>query len=164
MAALRTMTDSGLEGFAARVVECYKEYLKENLVSIVLFGSRAREEEKITSDYDLLLIAEKLPVRPLQRVRYVRRPLVGKIEEKIGIIAKTRGEIDRGFPPLYLDIGLDGIILYDRGFMADRIDRIRAIITQAGLERVRDEGGLRWKWKRRPSGGWSIDWSGYREF
>ncbi len=152
-----------LDDFAARIVPCYEEYLKDELVSVVLFGSRARGEAQPASDYDLLIVAEHLPEGPLERTRHIRRPLKGQFRERISIVAKTRAEIDRGFPPLYLDIGLDGIILFDRGFMTDRIDRIQAVIAEAGLNRVKEDGTYRWKWNNRPRSGWSIDWSGYRE-
>lgn len=138
------------EGFFPKIVDCFQAYMGDNLVSLVFFGSRARGNAHASSDYDLLLVAEQLPESPRQRIRYVRRPLGGRFKEKICIIAKTRQEIDGGFPPLYLDIGIDGIILFDRDFMTDRIHKIRSITTEAGLKQIREDGALRWEWKKRP--------------
>ena len=38
--------------FASRPVEAYKSYLGDNLISIVLFGSRARGDNTESSDFD----------------------------------------------------------------------------------------------------------------
>jgi len=42
-------------------VEACKEKLGENLISIVLFGSRVKGYARKDSDYDLLIIAKNLP-------------------------------------------------------------------------------------------------------
>jgi len=65
---------------------------------------------------------------------------------------------------VYLDIGLDGIILYDpEGYMASKLACIREIIEEAGLYRVRRDGELMWLWKRQPAPHWAIEWDGFRE-
>lgn len=146
-----------------KIVNCYKEYLGEYLISIVLFGSRARGDAKETSDYDLFIIARELPPRPFQRVLFIRSPLKGQFEEKFCIIAKTPEEVLKDFPPLFLDLGLDGIILFDRDdFFKNLRVKIRDIIRQAGLQRKRDNGEFYWEWQNPPQKGWEITWSGYR--
>lgn len=146
-----------------KIVACYKNYLSDNLISIVLFGSRARGNAKKTSDLDLFIIAKKLPLRPFRRVLYIRNPLMGQFEEKICIIAKTSEEVLKDFPPLFLDIGIDGIILYDRNdFFKNLQIKIRDIIHQTGLQRKRDNGEFYWEWQTPPKKGWEITWSGYR--
>ncbi|MGQ9631113.1 MAG: nucleotidyltransferase domain-containing protein [bacterium] len=146
-----------------RLVESYKKYLGGNLVSIVLFGSRARGDAKPKSDYDILIVADNLPANPLARSRFIRKPVAGKFEERLSIIAKTRDEITGSFPPLFLDIGLDGKLLYDDGFFANRLRRIRDIIESAGLKRVLEGNDYHWEWKNYPKKGWAIDWEGYHE-
>jgi predicted nucleotidyltransferase len=42
-------------------VEACKKKFKENLISIILFGSRVKGYAKKDSDYDLLIIAKNLP-------------------------------------------------------------------------------------------------------
>lgn len=154
-----------MQTFINNIVECYKEYFGDNFISLVLFGSRARLDEKDTSDYDILLIAEDIPARPFERLRYVRRPLTGKFKEKISIIAKTKAEFDSQFPSIYLDIGIDGRILFDKNdYMKKRIQRIKEIIKKAGLKRIKHDDMFSWEWSKPKKPGWKLDWGGLSEF
>ncbi len=146
-----------------KVVNCYKNYLGDHLISIVLFGSHARGDAKETSDYDLFIVAKDIPQGHFQRVLFIRGPLQGQFEEKLCIIAKTPEEILENFPPLFLDVGLDGIILFDRNdFFKNLQIKIRDIIRQAGLQRKKDNGEFYWEWQKPPHKGWEITWKGYR--
>ena len=147
-----------------KIVKCYEEYLGDRLISIILFGSHARRDEKDTSDYDLFIIAEEFPLRPFHRLLFIRKPLQDQFEERICIIAKTREEVLNNFPSLFLDLGLDGVILFDREEFFKHLQiRIKEIIHQAGLQRKKSNGELYWTWKNPPQKGWEITWSGYRE-
>ncbi|MCD5390460.1 nucleotidyltransferase domain-containing protein [candidate division NPL-UPA2 bacterium] len=148
--------------FFESVVRCYKDYLGDDLISIVLFGSRARSDNARDSDYDIFITAKKLPRSPLERLLYIRKPIVAKFEQKISIIAKTPKEVESGFPPLFLDLGIDGKILYDNGFFKEKIRRIRKLIKEAGLRRRERGGEFYWEWSKPPKGGWKLDWTGYR--
>ena len=146
------------------IVNCYKNYLGDHLISMVLFGSHARGDYKATSDYDLFIIAEELPSSPFQRVLFIRKPLMGQFEQKFCIRAKTPEEVLKDFPPLFLDIGLDGIVLFDRNdFFKKLQERIKNIIDQAGLQRKQAHKEFYWEWQNPPKKGWEITWSGYRE-
>lgn len=145
------------------IVKTFKDYLGGNLVSILLFGSYARGDARKASDYDLFIVADELPESPLKRTMFIRRPIVGKFKERLAIIAKTKEEVLGSFPPLFLDLGLDGMILYDNGFFSDRLARICQIIKEAGLKRKAGRHNFYWEWEKRPQRGWKIDWSGYRE-
>ena len=147
-----------------KIVSCYEEYLGDRLISIILFGSHARGDAKRTSDYDLFIIADGLPLKPFQRKLFIRKPLQGQFEERLCIIAKTREEMLNHFPSLFLDIGLDGIILFDKEEFFKHLQiKIKEIIHQAGLKRKRRNGEFSWEWKNPPQKGWEITWRGYRE-
>lgn len=147
-----------------KLVDCYKDYLGERLISIVLFGSQARGEAKEGSDYDLFIVADGLPPKPFKRVLFIRSPLEGQFPEKICIIAKTPQEVMTDFPSLFLDLALDGIILFDKDdFFKKLKNRIREIIQQAGLQRKIEKGKIYWAWQNPPQKGWEINWSGFRE-
>jgi predicted nucleotidyltransferase len=148
-----------------KIVNCYKDYLSNHLVSIVLFGSHARGDVKETSDFDLFVIAEELPVKVFQRILFIRKPLKGQFAERICIIAKTPEEVLKNLPSLFLDLGLDGIILFDKdNFFKNLQTKIREIIQQAGLQRKKVNGEFYWEWQTPPLKGWEITWNGYRAF
>ena len=159
------MSTAGLnKAFLEAVVNCFKEYLGNKLVSMVLFGSRARGDARQASDYDLFIVAKDLPAKPFRRLLFIRSPLKGQFEEKLCIIAKTPEEVQSTFPSFFLDLALDGIILFDRDkFFRDMQKKTKEIIAQAGLQRKKDNGDYFWDWKRPPKKGWEITWSGYRE-
>lgn len=149
--------------FESRIVEAYRAYLGDRLVSIVLFGSRAREDYIETSDFDILIIASHLPERHLARMGYIRKPLLN-FEEKVSIIAKTPEEFDSCFPPLYLDIAMDGKILVDKDeFMEKRLRKIRNIVEASALKRVKLGNEYFWRWESPKKPGWELDWGGLVE-
>ncbi len=142
------------------VIETFKAKLGDALIGVVLFGSHARGEGRSSSDWDLFLIAEVLPDNPFDRQLFLRS-LLPPTAGPISIVAKTRREFETDFPPLYLDIAADGIVLYDpEGYVKGKLEEIRRITRQAGLRRVSKKGKLVWEWARPPRGRWCIDWSG----
>jgi Nucleotidyltransferase domain len=143
------------------VVEALINGLPGTLWGVVLFGSAARAEATETSDLDLLVVADDLPEAFGERVRLLRRLAPTPLRGKIALIAKTRNEFEAGFPSYYLDLGLDGIVLYDQEwYMEGKIERIRELIEVAGLTRRRIDHGFVWRWREPPAGHWRIDWSG----
>ena len=152
------------EQFLNDIVSVFKDHLGPDLIAIVLYGSWARGESRPGSDVDLLVIAHNLPRDRFERVTYVHRLVVGRFWPRISVLAKEPVEFEGYFPSLYLDIGLDGLILYDpEGYMAGKLARIREIIEEAGLYRVRRDGELMWLWKRQPTPHWAIEWDGFHE-
>jgi hypothetical protein len=143
------------------LVEGLKHGLSEKLWGLVLFGSVARGEARESSDLDLLLVADNLPEKFTARMRYLRCLLPDELRGSVSFIARTRAEFEAGFPSYYLDIGLDGIILYDRAnYMQQKLARIRELMKTAGLKRHRTDYGFSWEWQKPPGGHWRIDWSG----
>jgi predicted nucleotidyltransferase len=143
------------------MVEALVRGLPRTLWGVVLFGSAARAEATETSDVDLFVVADDLPEAFSDRLRLLRSLAPGSLRGKIALIAKTRNEFEAGFPSYYLDLGLDGIVLYDRErYMEGKIDRIRDLIDLAGLSRRRMNRGFVWRWREPPTGHWRIDWSG----
>jgi hypothetical protein len=80
------------------------------------------------------------------------------------VLGKTPSEFESQFPSLYLDIGLDGVILHEReDYATGKLSRIREIIGQAGLLRERPNGEMKWVWETPPTRHWEITWEGFRE-
>jgi uncharacterized protein len=140
-------------------VEALRKALGERLVAVVLFGSRARGEARADSDWDLLVLAERLPQNTFDRQLFFGRLLPSDIPGAITVVAKTPKEFEAHLPSLYLDIALDGQILYDpNGYAADRLAALRHLIQEAGLYRKRAEAGDTWEWEREPTGPWAVEW------
>lgn len=145
----------------APVVESLQRTLGDRLLALVLFGSQARGDAEADSDWDILLIVEELPERYLQRHFFVKRALQEEWRGRVALLAKTREEFEGGFPSLYLDIGQDGVILYDpQGYATQRLTRIRELTNLAHLRRERRGRGWTWRWEKPPRGDWRIDWEG----
>ena len=148
-----------------KIVNLLKNHFGEKLIALVVFGSYARGDFKESSDIDLFAIIEGLPQRHFERTTLISSLLTPNFSRRMTVIAKTKREFLSAFPPLYLDLALDGKVAYDTdGFMKERLAEIQGIIEQAGL--FRDKRGTRvhrWDWHVPPKRGWAIDWQGYRE-
>ncbi len=144
-------------GLLNRVVSKLREGLGDDLVAVVLFGSRARGEAREGSDWDVLIIANDLPGRTLERVIRLKRMLPPEYRGEVSLLAKTPEEFMSNLPDLYLDIALDGIILSDTGgYMAKRLRFLKALIQRKGLQREREDGDL--IWRQPTASNWSLEW------
>jgi len=146
-------------GVLDQVVAALCEGLGERLKAVVLFGSRARGDATPGSDWDLFILAEGLPEHPFDRHRMVIQLLPSTLPAAISVVAKSQSEFEAGLTPLYLDIALDGKILYDpQGYAAERLASLKRLLEEAGLYRMRTEAGDEWRWKKQPSYPWSLEW------
>ncbi|MBC7216792.1 MAG: nucleotidyltransferase domain-containing protein [Candidatus Caldatribacterium sp.] len=145
-----TMDQEGLNRVLRNLAERYAhlagEYLDENLVSVVLFGSVARGEATQKSDIDLLIVCRDLPKGMFKRHAFlepIREQLQNELEElwKQGIYADftelvyTKDEADR-FHWIYLDMIEDAVLLYDReDFLLGVFERLRKRLDELGAQR-----------------------------
>ena len=144
-----------------RVVEALKRQMGHRLVAVVLFGSRARGEAQEGSDWDLLVLAHDLPPRLFQRHRSLKQMLPPAERGRISLLAKTPQEFEASLPALYLDIALDGIVLYDPdSYAQEKLARLRTLIDEKGLRRERVGRDMAWRWQEFPGFGWALEWEG----
>jgi predicted nucleotidyltransferase len=142
-----------------QVVTALRIALGDRLVAVVLFGSQARGEAREDSDWDVLVIAEELPEDPLERGRFLRQLLPIPCRLAVSFLARTPQEFEERLSSLYLDIALDGQILYDpKGYAEERLTTLRRLIEGAGLFRERTPAGDLWRWKTPPRGRWMMSW------
>lgn len=132
--------------------------LQKQLLAVVLFGSQARGEAHQESDWDLLVIANKLPLSPFQRHIYLKKSLPDEWRGVVSILAKTPDEFESHLSDLFLDIALDGVILHDTNhYMKDHLNRIRRLIQKHGLHREQMGNNFSWHWQKFPGYNWSLD-------
>ena len=129
------------------------------LVSVVLFGSVARNTPSYDSDVDILIIANDLPEGRMRRVREfddVEERLSSAIQslQEYNIhtifspIFKTPDEALRG-SPLFIDMVDDAQILFDpSGFFKKIISGLKAKLAERGARRIWN--GNAWYWDLKP--------------
>ena len=136
-----------------------KDNLGTALISVVLFGSQARGEARPDSDWDMLIISSSLPNKPFQRHLHLKQILPAAWRAKISILAKTPQECEARLSSLWLDIALDGLILYDpEGYMQKKLSYLKKLITKEGLYRKQDGADFVWQWQSVPENNWFLEW------
>jgi len=156
MFASKTQADAAVLDEA---VQAMKQGLGADLVAVVLFGSQARGEADANSDWDLLLLARRLPEKPWQRHTQLKRLLPEAWRGRVSLLAKTPTEFEAHLLALYLDVALDGVVLYDTGdYMAQRLAYLRELLARRGLRRERAGGEMTWRWRQAPGPGWTLEW------
>ncbi len=134
-------------------------FYQDRLISVVLFGSVARQTQRYDSDVDVLIIAKDLPEGRMKRVREfekVERRLEPFLKElsKEGIntyispILKTPEEALSG-SPLFLDMVDDAKIVFDRdGFFRKILERLKVRLSELHARRIWK--GNAWYWDLKP--------------
>ena len=143
-----------------RLLAEIRSFYGERLVSVILFGSVAREAQSFDSDLDLLVIAEGLPQGRMKRIREFGsvenkvEPFLKTLQQKKGIntyisaIIKSPEEAEKG-SPLFLDMVEDAKILFDRdGFFGAVLERLRKRLKELGSKRIWQ--GNAWYWDLKP--------------
>jgi len=112
-----------------------KEKFGDNLISIILFGSYARETATEYSDVDLLVIAKNLPKRRIDRHK-VLRDIVLEFIYKYGInispiLIEPRDLSPKDINPLICGILTGYKIIYDKNnFWKNYLERIKPVIKR----------------------------------
>lgn len=162
----RTVTNLKLDA----LLKSLQRALGDDLIGVVLYGSHARGNPHPDSDVDLLVIARGLPESRYERAKWFGQVVAQSdyLGPRVSMLGKTCEEFEGYFPSLYLDIGLDGIILFDRGaYTASKMARIRELIAEAGLVRKAIDGEMLWELTHPipdPPGYWGVEWDGYHEY
>lgn len=142
-------------------IQILKKRFKEDIISVVLFGSVARGNAKKESDIDLCLIIKNLPKSRFQRNRLLSSPLADLREmhsykelrmkgyfPDISPILYTPEEI-QDTKPIFLDMVEDGEILLDNGTFRDKRNDIKKRMSKLNSRKVMCEDGT-WYWELKP--------------
>ena len=142
-------------------IQILNERFKEDIISMVLFGSVARGNAKKESDIDLCIIIKNLPKSRFQRNRLLSRPLADLKEmhsykelrikgyfPDISPVLYTPEEI-QDTKPIFLDMVEDGEILLDNGTFRDKLDDIKRRMSKLNSRKRVCEDGT-WYWELKP--------------
>ncbi len=146
----------------ADVVAALQQGLGDNLIALVLFGSRARGDYRPDSDWDLLLIAENLPASPWRRNQRLYNLLPPEWRGHINFLARTPAEWFNGVSSLALDVALDGIVLYEmpQSQFSARLAALREQLASLGLTRhFLGSDEWIWLWRDQPPQHWELEWT-----
>lgn len=141
-----------------RLTELLTARFGEKLVSVVIFGSVARGEAKMSSDMDVLLVCEEFEKSMGRTDKLVDIILQLWDEEKKPPGEQTwiqfhplRPEEAEKNRPIYLDMIEDGVIILDRnGFMENVLKRLKKRLKELGSKKVYLPDGT-WYWILKPT-------------
>lgn len=151
----------------------YKEYLKifsdlylekekDNVISLVLYGSVARGVAGLLSDIDILIVLKTASPHYYERLKPflqaqkelrkadIYKSLVSKgYQAYISVIILTLEEAKEN-RCLYLDMIEDAKILYDNNnFFKEKLNALKNSLCQLGSEKVK-LGNNTWYWRLKP--------------
>lgn len=143
------------------VLKRIEGYYAERLVGLVVFGSFARDEARMNSDLDILIIISDTKFGNSKRIKEFIHEIEMPLEDlavgcwKKGIwvelspIILTQNEAIH-FQPIYMDMVTDNIVLYDAGGVVKSIfDDVKKKMKRWGSRRVINANG--WYWLIKPS-------------
>lgn len=113
------------------------------IVACALFGSWAKGNARKESDVDLLIVMDKVyPEREKRIPDIIQIKRVLAPDFPLDILLMTRKECQDNFRnhnPLFLDIAIEGVILFDTDrFLQNLIEETKAYIREKGLIRLPD--------------------------
>jgi predicted nucleotidyltransferase len=142
------------------LIKTLKNKMGDDLVSVVLYGSYAREQPTPESDVDLLIVAERLPDSSLDRqmlitkiLQEVEAPLRQSLPSAsfpyISIISKTPREADH-ISRIYFDMIAEAKIFFDKeGFFESVLRKVAGRLKELGAKKVLV--GKMWYWDLKPN-------------
>ena len=111
---------------------------KKNIISIILFGSHAKNTYSYDSDFDLFIIIENEPTRFIDRLLEFSLYSDGLVEP----LVYTENEVNYMFNTYHtmiLEVCIDGIILYDKNnFWSNKCKKIKELIKEGIIKRIKN--------------------------
>ncbi|TRZ92078.1 MAG: nucleotidyltransferase domain-containing protein [Methanosarcinales archaeon] len=133
--------------YASLIANKLEDILKDDLISVLLFGSAARGDADEGSDIDLLIVAEKFGKegrfevfngieKDLKASEEYHDLKENKLGTLISPVPLTPSEVEKN-PSILLDIVMDGIMLYDvDDFIVNKMKSMRRKLKKMGSKRI----------------------------
>ena len=135
-----------------RYVAALERRFGDDLVSVVVFGSRARGDARPESDIDVLLVVRGLPRNRFERyggIRDLARQVSGEFAIGVAPILLTPEEAQQ-VKPYYLGMLSGHVILKDAdAFFAGVLGHLRRRLAELGSRRYVDKDGYEY-WDLKP--------------
>ncbi|MEW6685560.1 MAG: nucleotidyltransferase domain-containing protein [Candidatus Edwardsbacteria bacterium] len=153
--------------FYKKLLKTYLSILQDELgdalVSVVLYGSVARDEATLESDIDLLIVVREdnksyyqmlKPILEAQRSLEMTEIFKGFFHNKsyphLSYLIFSQEEALKN-RNIYLDILEDGIILYDlANFLGEKLKQFKKRLIELGSKKIILDDG-RWYWDLKPT-------------
>jgi predicted nucleotidyltransferase len=128
-------------------IEACKEKFKENLISIILFGSRVKGYAREDSDYDLLIIAKNLPdiKERFSLLEEEENKIWNKYKIKISSLLLEREEIFSPINPLLFGVLSGYKVLFGEENFKKNLQQAKAWIEE--MNPIYVEGEKEWRIK-----------------
>jgi hypothetical protein len=163
---IRTGLDSISDGLRraliAELLRLLREEFRDDLISVVVFGSVARNQEEVGSDTDVLIVSSAFEKRMTSRMERLvkvlqllenREPYLRMENEGINTwvqfhpLTKDEAKINRA---IYLDMTDDAVIVLDKDdFMKNILEKLGKKLKLIGARRIFLEDGS-WYWDLKP--------------
>jgi len=132
------------------IVNCLKKAFGKKLLAVLLFGSRARGDQRPDSDYDMLILLDEYMTNPVKDYFSAYRALrpfreMYMLDTTVTVISIDDFKASLT-SPLILNALYEGIILYDARRVLTKakkklLDKLRSL----GIERIKTEWGYTWR-------------------
>jgi hypothetical protein len=145
----------GVKTVLSHLTQSALNHYGENLTTLAIYGSLARDRMRPDSDIDLLVVCRHLPegrmarVNDFEAVEAALSPDFQKLKGEgiftyLSAIFKTEGEVEYG-SPLFLDMTEDVLLLLDRrDFFQNYLNRLKKRMEALGSKKVFSHGGYYW--------------------
>jgi len=137
------------------LVKEVKNFYKDRLITLVIFGSVGRDSFRPDSDIDFLIIADDLPRGRMARINEFLKvekkiePLINSLKKQgintyLSPVIKQKDEVLMG-SPLFLDMVDDAKILYDKdNFFRDYLLNFKEKLNELGAQKIYKGGAWYW--------------------
>ena len=129
-----------IQSISHQITERVRNLSGIKIISLAIFGSVARRENGADSDIDLLVVAEGIAKKRIERIPdmiRIKREL--DLESPLDILLVSKDECQSNFRnhnPLYLDIAFDAEIVYDNtDFLENLMGETRKYVDSHGIRR-----------------------------